>query len=344
MPAAMRQKNQGQRSAGRILTLPPVANRSERGVYAASPFSSRRGHRFVPAARTLKRPEGRAPGAGSRCALDQVAFWKRELTEAQVNAQFNTLNAAFQGPAKVFDLTRWNILLPVDQTNGLNANNLALEIDTGWLNSGFKYLNPTNWTQQYFYLSNGNQMVFEAPWNGARSSGGTGARSELRETFVDGSKHNWLLLGTNTLEVTCAVHSAGTNNNQKVIIGQIHSETASNPPVVLSYNFPSNKNVAVTVQFHPDGSGTPRDTNFTLATAVNLGDLINYKLKLERVGGSITLSATVNGTSTNVNMTATPYDPNWTNQAFYFKAGSYFPNSTNGTAKVVFSSLSATHQ
>jgi hypothetical protein len=77
-------------------------------------------------------------------------------------------------------------------------------------------------------------MVFEAPWNGARSTNGSGARSELRETKADGSRHNWLPLGTNTLEATCAVHSAGTNNDRKVIIGQIHSETAADPPVVIS--------------------------------------------------------------------------------------------------------------
>ena len=81
---------------------------------------------------------------------------------------WNTLNAMFQGPSKVFDLTRWNILLPVDNTNGLNTNNLALEINTGWLNSGFKYVDPADWTQKYFYLSTTNTMVFEAPWNGAR--------------------------------------------------------------------------------------------------------------------------------------------------------------------------------
>ena len=78
---------------------------------------------------------------------------------------------------------------------------------------------------------------------------------------------------------------------------------------------------------------------------MNLGDLINYKLELQRIGGSITLGATVNGASTNVNMTAPPYDPNWTNQTFYFKAGCYYSNNpTNSTAKVTFSSLSVTHQ
>jgi hypothetical protein len=41
--------------------------------------------------------------ASTNGSIDQVTFWRRELTEAEVNAQFNTLNALFQGPAKVFD-------------------------------------------------------------------------------------------------------------------------------------------------------------------------------------------------------------------------------------------------
>ena len=47
---------------GRILTLPPIESRSERGVYAASSFPRRQAARFAHAARTLKRPEARAPG------------------------------------------------------------------------------------------------------------------------------------------------------------------------------------------------------------------------------------------------------------------------------------------
>ena len=87
-----------------------------------------------------------SPGNG---ALDQIAFWIRELTNTEVNAQFDTLNVLFQGPAKAFDLSRWNLLLPVNKTNQLNPNHKALEIRTGWLNSGFRYVDPTNWTQKY---------------------------------------------------------------------------------------------------------------------------------------------------------------------------------------------------
>src|SRR6267143_1568314 len=89
-------------------------------------------------------------GGNSFGALDEIAFWNRELTNTEVNAQFNALNGLFQGPSKVFDLTRWSLLLPVDKNNGLKTNNLALEISTGWLNSGFKYIDPTDWKQKYF--------------------------------------------------------------------------------------------------------------------------------------------------------------------------------------------------
>lgn len=292
----------------------------------------------------------RIPGNG---ALDQIAFWNRELTNTEVNAQFNTLNAMFQGPAKVFDLSRWNILLPVDNTNGLNTNNLALEINTGWLNSGFRYLDPADWKQKYFYLSTANTMVFEAPWNGARSSGGSGARSELRGTLADGSKDNWTLAGTNTLEATCAVHSAGTSNAQKVIIGQIHEDAPSSgvAAFTVNYNYPALNQVSATVKYHPDGSGSPSDQNYLLATNVNLGTPINYKLQLETAGTNVTLRAvgTVSGVTMSnvVNMISDSSYSGWnnTNVTLYFKAGSYYPNNpTSGTANVTFSRISATHQ
>ena len=275
------------------------------------------------------------------------------MTNTEVNAQFNTLNGLFQGPAKVFDLTRWNLLLPVDNTNGLNTNNLALEINTGWLNSGFTYLDPANWTQKYFYLSSDSKMVFEAPWNGARSSGGTGARSELRGTKADGTDDNWLPLGTNTLEATCAVISAGTNNDRKVIIGQIHSETASDPPVVISYSYPSNKNVTATYKSSPSGSV---DNNLLLATNVNVLDEIHYKVQLSDDGTNLSLhvEASVKGvpqTATNqqTRFLATSPSDAWHTNTFYFKAGCYYPTNgfgspIAGTAKVTFSSLTATRQ
>ena len=274
----------------------------------------------------------RSPGNG---ALDEIAFWNRELTGTEVNAQVDTLKVLFQGPAKVFDLSRWNLLLPVDKLNQVNSNNTPLKVT--WMNSGFKYVDPTNWTQKYFYLTNGTNLVFDAPWNGADTdTTGNSARSELRETLPNGSDRNWLPLGTNILEATCAINSAGTNNEAKVIIGQIHSDTASDPPVVISYNFPAPNRlgkVTVTVKDSPTGSG---DLNFTLATNVSPNAPIDYKLELVGTTNSVVLTATVNGEVADVPMT----NASWKTTPFYFKAGAYYPKATNGgTAKVTFSRL-----
>jgi Alginate lyase/Concanavalin A-like lectin/glucanases superfamily len=282
--------------------------------------------------------------ASTNGSIDQAAFWQRELTEAEVSAQFNALFPLFQGPAKAFDLSRWNILLPVNKTNQLNPSHAALEIHTGWLNSGFKYLDPTNWTQKYFYLSNGGTMVFEVPWNGARSSTNAGPRSELRETSLDGSRYNWQPLGTNTLEATCVVESAGTNNSRKLIIGQIHSDIASDPPIAVNYNFPNSKDLSVTYKFNPTNSA---DDNLILATNVNVLEAIYYKVQLLNDGTEIKLhaEASINGVpQTAKERTMVPYSA-WTNATFYFKAGCYLPSSTtNNSAKVTFSSLTVRHQ
>jgi len=287
-------------------------------------------------------------GGNSFGALDEIAFWNRELTNTEVNAQFNALNGLFQGPSKVFDLTRWSLLLPVDKNNGLKTNNLALEISTGWLNSGFKYIDPTDWKQKYFYLSNGNQMVFEAPWNGARSSTNdtnAGPRSELRGTLADGNEDNWTLAGTNTLEATCAVQSAGTNGTNKVIIGQIHGKSTNVATFTVNYNFPSNKNVSITYKLLPSVSSG--DTNLVLATNVNLLDQIHYKLQVIDDGTTVRVSGMAqinNGAQSSTNATLTS-SAAWHTNTFYFKAGCYYPNSPkSGTATVTFSSLSATNQ
>jgi hypothetical protein len=286
----------------------------------------------------------RSPGNG---ALDEIAFWNCELPSADVNTQFDTLKVLFQGPAKVFDLSRWNLLLPVDKLNQVNSNNAPLKIT--WANSGFKYVDPTNWTQKYFYLTNGTNLVFDAPWNGADTdTTGNSARSELRETLPNGSDRNWLPLGTNILEATCMVNSAGTNSKSKVIIGQIHGDNLSDPPVAISYNFPDlnpGGKVTVTVKDNPNGT---TDRNFTLATN-SLNTPINYKLELVGTTNAVVLTATINGQTRDIIIyqegDSVRTNALWKSTAFYFKAGAYYPKATNsGTAKVTFSRLVITPQ
>jgi hypothetical protein len=311
----------------------------------------------------------RSPGQG---ALDEIVFWNRELNASEVDEQFNTLNALFLGPSKVFDLSRWELTLPVDATNQLDNTHQPLDITTGWLNSGFKYVDPADCRQKYFYLSNGNQMVFEAPWNGAdQDTNSPGAklgspRSELRETLANGDEFNWkpydpetaVATNTHTLQGTCRLEHAPS----KVIFGQIHADeprpTGGAVPAVTLFHegIGASNRIRLAVYYSPDRSVTNTGgvQTIDIVSGVNLGDWIDYELKLEATtNNAVTLYATVktNGmlvTPQIVYMTSNPPYTNWaaTNVTLYFKAGCYYPTAAtnSGTARVSFFSLGVTHQ
>ncbi len=305
--------------------------------------------------------------------VDQVAFWERELTSTEISAQFDTLHALFQGPSKVFDLARWELTLPVDATNQLDNAHRSLDIGTAWLNAGFNYVDPADSTQKYFYLSNGSQMVFAAPWNGADQDTNSpatslgSARSELRETKSDGSEFNWkpydpasgTATNTHTLQATCRLESVPS----KVIFGQIHADTPNPaggavPAVTLFHegSGTSTKRIRLTVYYSPERvtHAGNQDRTYDIVSGVNMGDRIDYELKLVGTSNSnVTLTATVktNGVPllpVDVSMTSDTGYSGWgaTNVTLYFKAGCYFPKAAtnSGTAKVTFSSLGVTHQ
>ncbi len=298
------------------------------------------------------------PGLG---LIDQVAFWRRELMASEIWTQFkaaspDTIPASFLSGTPAF--FNWELMLPVTGLHQMEDNNPATPINptllpyvitTGWMNSGFKYVDPADTTRRYFYRE-GNSLVFETPWNGAVNvtADGDSPRSELRSTLADGSQDNWYPSGTHTLEATCIVNEAGTGNNRKIIIGQIHGKSPDKPTFTVNYNFPAAKQVSLTYLIRPDGS--TGDNNLILAENVNINDLIHYKVRLTDDGTTVKIHAEAYDVS-GVSQTAldqrerplTPYD-SWHAATFYFKAGCYYPNKPfSGTAKVTFSNLSGTH-
>lgn len=200
--------------------------------------------------------------------LDQIAFWNRELTAGEIAAQFNMLP---HGPSFNFDLTLWNLMLPVNSAGGFSGSPRV--VDTAQLSSGFQYVEPTpSCTKRYFYRGGGD-MVFEAPHDGAGDPPGA-PRSELRETLTNGDEYNWIpgLGETNTLNGTCRVNGAGQG---KIVIGQIHAKTpkagtVQNPtdpvPAVILYydnrtdpnnpNDPNKPYIKVSVYDSPTGFDT----------------------------------------------------------------------------------------
>jgi len=89
-------------------------------------------------------------------------------------------------PASKFDLTHWNITLPVDQNRDGKVDSISVK-------DLRKYSHP-----DFFYLDEQDRMVFVAPNKGAKTKNTSNTRSELRH----------MLRGSNTKHKT---HS-GPNN------------------------------------------------------------------------------------------------------------------------------------
>ncbi len=290
-------------------------------------------------------------------ALDQIVFWNRELTGTEINAQFDKLTAIFQGPSLDFDLSRWKLMLPVDKSNQLEDEDPAtplsglipLQINTGWLSSGFNYVDPATSTKKYFYRE-GSTMVFEVPWNGAVDP--EWPRSELRGMKYDGTLHklvddNWKPdNSTHTLAGTCRIMD---NAVGKIIIGQIHADSGlARPAITLHVDYtpisPNPSFLEVAVYDTPTSSLPGHHRLVPDLVNVALDTDIKYELTLVGTATSVTLQVKVwhNGETT-PRIVDVPMNAAWLGNDLYFKAGCYYNDTKPGVnAKVAFSSLSAT--
>jgi hypothetical protein len=230
-------------------------------------------------------------------------------------------------PGGNFNLTNWYLGLPVDSTNGTageSASISAAQLTAGYSNAF------------YFYTGPDGAMTFWAPVTGASTEGSTFARSELREQVTPGNNNiNWRGYGLHILNATCKVTELPSTS--KVIIGQIHTKTGSARPLVkLQYN---NGTIEALVKVYSTNTLPNTDNKLTFQN-VGLGNLIAYTIQMENGMATVT----VNGLSQSTNTFLT--DPDWANQEFYFKAGSYCQDNvgtTNEGARVTFYALSRNH-
>ncbi|MGJ8639739.1 MAG: polysaccharide lyase family 7 protein [Opitutaceae bacterium] len=234
-------------------------------------------------------------------------------------------------PSDNFDLSTWYLQLPVDENGTFTGDAediFPVDLANGYTNS------------PWFVTGTDGAMVFTVPHNGAISGTSGSPRNELRETFADGSQHNWLPTdfgGRHTLDAICTVNSL---TDGVVIIGQIHSKEPSLPTVILRYdNRNGNDRIYLTVKESPADSVTQDTLEFT---PVALGTPIAYQLKMEGTADSLVVSCTVNGETQSIDMYAN--DPDWLTTTNYFKAGAYYTNPpANSSTEVSFYQLEVTH-
>ncbi len=239
-------------------------------------------------------------------------------------------------PNNLFNLSDFNLTLPVDSTGGNGGTtcpgeNAAQVISTTQLLNGF--------SDPYFELNSSNDLVFTAPSNGATTTpceGSNHTRSELHEYYTGPNAATngcWLSSLGGTLQATAVINSVSADSDEATI-GQIHGN-GSAAFVLLIYR-PALKEILLNV--YSDTTETTHSET-VIQSNVTLGQTINYSLSF--ING--TIGATVNGNS--ISLTA---GSAWDTYPVRFALGAYSaaPNSGNPAGdqtQVAFSSFAISH-
>lgn len=220
----------------------------------------------------------------------------------------------------MIDLAIWNLSIPVGVP--------ATTIDTPVLAGGY---------QDHYFQSKDGAIFFWSPVNGTTTENAKYPRSELRETYANGSAHNWLYTqADNYLNATLSVSQVPSTG--KIVIGQIHAYKVSTPLLKLEYQYKTKTadgNIVAKLRMTPDSEIEV----LTIAQGIKLDQVFRYMLNLKPDG---TLAIGLNNTQW-----STQIAPSWASQLLYFKAGVYTQDNTGyeteaGAAR--FDQLSIEHR
>lgn len=253
-------------------------------------------------------------------------------------------------PAKNFDLTTWNISIPVDSGNGTARTIPVLTLNQDYQN------------ENYFYTAEDGGMVFKCFVDGFKTSTNTSfTRTELREMlrgYITGipsqgvNKNNWVFGSApasdknaaagfdGEMDATLAVNHVTTTGSSgqvgRVIVGQIHAN--DDEPIRLYYRkLPNNELGSIYFAHEPlegfgseqwyDMIGSRSSSASNAVDGIALNEKFSYKIKTVNNLLTVTISrpGKTDVTQT-VNMSNSGYDVG--GQYMYFKAGVYNQNNT----------------
>jgi hypothetical protein len=218
-------------------------------------------------------------------------------------------------PSANFDLSNWKITLPVDSSGGFGGTAVEVKNLDGYQHS------------KYFVTANDGAMVFNAPVNGATTSGSSYARSELRE-MNGADRAAWNLSTGGFMAATLEVDQVPTKTDGtqgRVIVGQIHGQDEE---LVRLYWDKG------TVYFQNDQAGSNNsETKFSLLNSagqspnISLNEKFSYTINAK--GESLVVKVLADGQTYT---SSTRINDVWDTDSFYFKAGMYLGvNESTGT-------------
>ncbi|GFM80866.1 alginate lyase [Pseudomonas cichorii] len=220
----------------------------------------------------------------------------------------------------MIDLGSWNLSIPVGSP--------PKTIETSQLRQGY---------DGKYFESHSEYIFFWSPVTGSRTENAKYPRSELRETWSDGTLHNWLYPeADNFLNATLEVNQVPSSG--KIVIGQIHAYDSTEPMLKVEYQYKTKTqtgNIVVKVRkrFDDDESKVIK-----IAEGVPLNEKFKYIIHLSP-GGELSVSARDVNWSTSISSS-------WSTKPLYFKAGVYTQDnsgySTEG-GKATFYNLDIDH-
>jgi poly(beta-D-mannuronate) lyase len=273
-----------------------------------------------------------------------------EIIDDDENNENNQGLDPSKAPSENFDLSTWNLSIPVNKGNGT-----ATTISVAQLKA--KYQNAN-----YFYTGSDGGMVFKCPVDGFKTSVNTSyTRVELREMLrgintsisTQGvNKNNWVF-GTapaadkiaaagydGEMSATVAVNYVTTTGSSsqvgRVIIGQIHAN--DDEPIRLYYRkLPNNALGSIYFAHEPsDGYGSEQwhemigsrsSSASNPEDGIALDEKFDYNIKV--VGDDLTVTISREGKADvvkTISMANSGY--NVGGQYMYFKAGVYNQNNS----------------
>lgn len=293
----------------------------------------------------------------------------RDLTITQAGKEPNTGGLDFnKAPSENFDLSTWNLSIPVDKGNGTATTITVSEINNTYTNSS------------YFYTATDGGMVFKCPVAGFKTSINTSyTRVELREMLrgtntsisTQGvNKNNWVFGTAPTADKNAAagydgemsatlsinhVTTTGTSSHiGRVVIGQIH---ANNDEPIRIYYRKLKDNALGSIYFAhepTDGNGDEQwhemigsrsNSASNPSDGIALNEKFSYNIKV--IGDNLTVIIIREGKDNvvkNINMANSGF--NVGGQYMYFKAGVYNQNNSgddNDYVQATFYDLEKSH-
>lgn len=209
---------------------------------------------------------------------------------------------------------------------------------------------PGTFPQNEFFsvLANGDLKLW-APTKGVSSKSTSRTRTELRECLANGTVYNWQYPDQPHHWLRVAMTVLQVPKKGETVVGQIHVNGNTRPPVKLSFDKAADGVGQLTVGFR-EVFDQVNPVDFVLMTNIPVGTRFTFNIHVTAFGAVLFSSSftDANGQKQTGNLTL-QFDASWADQGIYFKAGVYNQEdpttetlATEGSA-ALFHKLEITH-